>query len=189
MAMQALQEEEVFLVDCTDFVDHAKSTMGTIEGEKVSVLKVKSSDPRIWKLANSQPRSLRCIHLDGDHKAEMVQDDLLLANALLNDEGIICVDDFFNSRYPSLTYAHCLFLEQHRNELQMFLGGFNRVTWSARSNCIAICMPYAINLGSSWPKLEFNYFNIYKIDSPGAINCLSIGGGGISMLLRTGRRP
>jgi hypothetical protein len=176
MAMHALQDEEVFLVDCTDFVDHAKSTVGTIKGEKVSVLKVKSSDPRIWKLANSQPRSLRWIHLDGDHKSETVQNDLLLANALLNDEGIICVDDFFNSRYPSLTYAVCLFLEQHRNELQMFLGGFNKLYLVRPIQLHRHLHAVRDKLGDQLAKLGFHDFTIYKTDLPGAINCFGIGG-------------
>jgi hypothetical protein len=56
-----------------------------------------------------------------------VQNDLLLANALLNDEGIVCVDGFFNSRYPSLTYAICLFSSSAETSCKMFLGGFNKV--------------------------------------------------------------
>jgi predicted O-methyltransferase YrrM len=175
LAMHAQKEEEIFLVDFTDFVDHAKTTVEKIKCEKVSVLKVKSSDPHIWKLANTRARSLRWIHIDGDHKAETVQNDLLLAIALLNDDGIICVDDFFNSRYPGLTYAVCIFLEQHRNELQMFLCGFNKVYLVRPIQLHRHLHAVRDKLGDWLAKLGLNDFTIYKTDLPGAVNCFGIG--------------
>jgi len=174
MAMHAQKQEEIFLVDFTDFVDHAKPTVEAIKGEKVSVLKVKSSDPRIWKMATTSARSLRWIHIDGDHKAETVQNDILLANALLNDNGIICVDDFFNSRYPGLTYAVCTFLEQHRNELQMFLCGFNKAYLVRPIQLHRHLHAVRNKLGDWLCKLGFNDFTIYKTDLPGAINCFGV---------------
>jgi predicted O-methyltransferase YrrM len=176
MAMHAQENEELFLVDCTDFVDHAKVTVANVRSEKVSVLKVKSSDPGVWKLANARARALRWIHIDGDHKAETVQNDLLLANMLLNDDGIICVDDFCNTRYPSLTYAVCTFLEQHRNELQMFLCGFNKVYLVRPIQLHRHLHAVRDKLGDALAKLGFNNFTIYKTDLPGAINCFGIAG-------------
>ena len=174
MAMHAQKDEEIYLVDCSDFVDRARSTVEKIKGQKVSVLKVKSSDPLLWRLANTRARSLRWIHIDGDHKSETVQNDLLLACALLNDEGIICIDDFFNSRYPGLTYAVCIFLEQHRNELQMFLCGFNKAYLVRPIQLHRHLQAVRDNLGACLAGLDLNDFTIYKTDLPGAINCFGI---------------
>jgi predicted O-methyltransferase YrrM len=174
MAMHTQKEEEIFLVDPSDAVHQARATVESIKREKVTVLTYKSSDPRVWNLATTRARTLRWIHIDGDHKAETVQNDILLAMTLLNDDGIICVDDFFNSRYPGLTYAVCIFLEQHRNELQMFLCGFNKAYLVRPTQLHRHLQAVRNKLGTGLATRGFNNFTIYKTDLPGAINCFGI---------------
>ena len=45
---------------------------------------------------------------------------------LLQDEGIICVDDFFSFRYPQITAATYSFLRERRPEFQMLFAGSNK---------------------------------------------------------------
>jgi Methyltransferase domain len=52
----------------------------------------------------------RWIHIDGDHDAHSVTNDLRVAELFLADRGVICVDDFFSGRYPQLTAAVYKFL-------------------------------------------------------------------------------
>jgi hypothetical protein len=68
-------------------------------------------------------RRCRWVHIDGDHKGTSVANDLELAADLIHENGIICLDDFFNFRYPQLTAATYRFLFDRQADFQMFFGG------------------------------------------------------------------
>ena len=40
-------------------------------------------------------RDFRWIHIDGEHTAQAVSNDLAIAETLLSDRGILVLDDFF----------------------------------------------------------------------------------------------
>lgn len=46
-----------------------------------------------------------CIHIDGEHTEKAVLRDFQFSASLLLDDGIIIVDDFFDLRFPGVTYA------------------------------------------------------------------------------------
>ena len=50
-------------------------------------------------------RSFRWIHIDGEHTGQAVGNDLAIAHELLADDGIICIDDFFNPAYAQVSAA------------------------------------------------------------------------------------
>ena len=120
-AMQARPEEELVLVGPTDFVDQAAITIGKFKSEYVRIIKKKSSSHACWALTKDQKHSFRWIHVDGDHKAQTVENDLRLASQLLAEKGIICVDDFFNPRYPQLTYAVHEFLSRESSKFRAWV--------------------------------------------------------------------
>lgn len=62
----------------------------------------------------------RFVHVDGGHLTKHVLSDAKLATDLLSDQGIICFDDFFNTRWPDVTTA-CLQYLQDQNALVPFL--------------------------------------------------------------------
>jgi hypothetical protein len=68
----------------------------------------------------------RWVHIDGDHKGYTVSNDLNLAADLITKNGIICMDDFFNFRYPQLTAAVYRFLFSRQPEFQMLFAGGNK---------------------------------------------------------------
>jgi hypothetical protein len=65
----------------------------------------------------------RWVHVDGDHKAISVANDLALAAELIQEDGIICVDDFFSFRYPHVTAATYRFLFDRQPDFQIFFAG------------------------------------------------------------------
>jgi predicted O-methyltransferase YrrM len=175
LAMHASEADELVLVDPTDFVDSAEALIRPLKPKGVVVLKQKSSHPALWSLTCTQPRLFRWVHVDGDHKAETVWNDLELGNRLLADEGILCVDDFLNPRYPQLIYAVCTFLEKHRAELQMFLCGFNKA-YLVRPNVLLTHLRFVKEqLGNQLGVRGVKEITIYKTDYPGVLNCFGIG--------------
>lgn len=57
------------------------------------------------------PYRCRVIHIDGDHAAESVTSDLKLSDAIVDDRGLIVLDDMFHPCYPRLTVAVFAFLD------------------------------------------------------------------------------
>lgn len=70
--------------------------------------------------------SFRWIHIDGEHSARAVVNDLEETALLLGTDGIICLDDFMNVMYPQITMAAFRFLEQQNGAFTLFLCGFNK---------------------------------------------------------------
>ena len=175
LAIYASEADELVLVDPSDFVDSAEALIRPLKPKGVVVFKQKSSDAALWSLTCTQARLFRWVHVDGDHKAETVWNDLELGNRLLADEGILCVDDFLNPRYPQLIYAVCTFLEKHRAELQMFLCGFNKA-YLVRPNALSTHLRFVKEqLGNQLGVRGLKEITIYKTDYPGMLNCFGIG--------------
>ncbi len=175
LAMQARPEEELVLVDPTDFVDQAAITIGKFKSENVRIIKKKSSSHACWALTKDQKHSFRWIHIDGDHKAQTVENDLRLASQLLAEKGIICVDDFFNPRYPQLTYAVHEFLSRESSKFKMFLCGFNKAYIARARHHRQLLQSVHADLGHGLTERGFSNFTIYKTDLPGACNSFGIG--------------
>jgi hypothetical protein len=81
-------------------------------------------------------RRCRWVHIDGDHKGTAVKNDLELAVKLIQDKGIICVDDFFSFRYPQIAAATYKFLFDHDPHFRIFFGGSNKC-YICRENAFA----------------------------------------------------
>lgn len=71
-------------------------------------------------------RDFRWIHIDGEHSAQAVSNDLALAETLLSDRGIIVLDDFFSPFYPQITQALFRFLDANPGRLTLILCGYNK---------------------------------------------------------------
>jgi Methyltransferase domain len=71
-------------------------------------------------------RDFRWIHIDGEHTAQAVSNDLSIAETLLSDRGILALDDFFSPCYPQITLALFRFLEANPGRLALILCGYNK---------------------------------------------------------------
>jgi len=69
---------------------------------------------------------VRVAHIDGDHTAPAVWNDLAYCHPLLHPQGVIIVDDFLNSRFPQVTETVFEYLRQHTFDLSMVLVGGNK---------------------------------------------------------------
>lgn len=126
-------EEELWLVDFSDFLNEARDNLAPLHLPGVRFLHCKSS--ALWRDADlsDKRRNFRWIHIDGEHTAHAVTNDLNLGADLLSDEGIICVDDFFNPAYPQITAAVFMWLATRPFELELVLCGQNKA-YFARPN-------------------------------------------------------
>lgn len=70
--------------------------------------------------------SFRWIHIDGEHTARAITNDLSIANTLLSDDGIVVVDDYFNWLYPQVTEATMRYVREHPDEFALFVCGYNK---------------------------------------------------------------
>lgn len=70
--------------------------------------------------------SFRWIHIDGEHTARAVMNDLEVANGLLSDDGVIVVDDYFNWLYPQVTEAVNRYVRENPDDFALFLCGYNK---------------------------------------------------------------
>ncbi|MGE3960054.1 MAG: class I SAM-dependent methyltransferase [Dehalococcoidia bacterium] len=55
----------------------------------------------------------RLLSIDGGHEEETVLNDLELADAVIEDGGVVIVDDFFNPKWPGVAGATARYLLQH----------------------------------------------------------------------------
>jgi predicted O-methyltransferase YrrM len=175
LAMQARPKEELLLVEPSDVVDQAAITIRKFKIENVRIIKKKSTSVACWFLTKHQKGSFRWIHIDGDHKARTVENDLRLASRLLAEDGIICVDDFFSPRYPQLTYAVNEFLFRQSSKFKMFLCGFNKAYIARARHHRELLQSLRIGLGDWLRCCGFSEFTIYKTDLPGRCNLFGIG--------------
>lgn len=70
--------------------------------------------------------SFRWIHIDGKHSAQDANVDLRLADELLNDTGMVVVDDFFHPDYPQVTQAVYQYLFSHPHSFSLVLCGHGK---------------------------------------------------------------
>jgi len=68
----------------------------------------------------------RWFHIDGEHSARAVSNDLSLANALVSPQGIVVVDDFFSWVYPQVTEAVFRYVRDNPDDFALFLSGYNK---------------------------------------------------------------
>ena len=63
------------------------------------------------RITGAEP--LRFIHIDGDHSAEALTQDLMLAHASLHPQGLICIDDMLHPAFPFLVVAVHTYLQRY----------------------------------------------------------------------------
>lgn len=71
-------------------------------------------------------RAHRWIHIDGEHSASAVTNDMRIANQLLASDGVLAIDDFFSWLYPQVTEAVLRYVRQFPDDFALFLCGFNK---------------------------------------------------------------
>jgi len=102
-----------------------KDSMGLIRQSNNLFLEVLSEALPDMPQVMQKGSTFRWIHIDGEHSGEAVWQDLTVADGLLSDKGMLCVDDFPNCAYPQVHFAVVEFLDQHPH-LTMVACGHNK---------------------------------------------------------------
>jgi predicted O-methyltransferase YrrM len=68
----------------------------------------------------------RWIHIDGEHSSAALRNDLEIADEMLGEEGILCVDDIFNVLYPHLTETLFQMARENPDRYRVFLFGYHK---------------------------------------------------------------
>jgi predicted O-methyltransferase YrrM len=123
--LHSRDNEACILVDAIIQKD-LRPTIDSIKPSNVIYAQMRSTDMLHSGALAKHPANFRWIHIDGEHTGMAVINDLNIANTLLNDDGVMIVDDFFNPQYPQITAAVFDWLRVHPIELTLFLIGDNK---------------------------------------------------------------
>jgi hypothetical protein len=118
--------------------------------------------------------AFRWIHIDGEHSGRAVRNDLELALPLLGAEGIICLDDFFSTAYPQITWAAMSFLEAHKDEVTLVLVGANKGYVCRRAAAPAYLAFIRDSLHRELLRRGRSDCTIWKSTGPDDYNCFGI---------------
>ncbi len=119
-------------------------------------------------------RDFRWIHIDGEHSAQAVYNDLAIAEVLLSDRGIVVIDDFFSACYPQITQATFRFLEANPGRLMLMLCGYNKGYLcrprAAREYLVFMKSSLYMNLA----KRGFSQVTVCKTSEPSDMNTFGV---------------
>jgi len=114
----------LFLVDPA--VDlRTKDTLNSL-CNAVTFVEHRSEKLRHSEFLAKHVRSIAFGHIDGLHSFSAVTNDLELFEDLLDDFGILSVDDFHTDLYPQVPAAVYRHLYSGQSDLSIFLVGFNK---------------------------------------------------------------
>jgi hypothetical protein len=83
-------------------------------GERAIVVKADSRKMRPAELlAHAPGKRVRFFHVDGEHTAEHLENDLALGYGSLDEKGVLCLDDMLHPGYPLLALTVDAFLREH----------------------------------------------------------------------------
>ena len=71
-------------------------------------------------------QTVRWFHIDGEHTGTAVYRELEFANRIVNNDGIVVIDDFFSPRYPANTTEVIRYLEKNPFHFRLLAVGFNK---------------------------------------------------------------
>lgn len=117
------ENEKIILIDINN-IRETEEMIHSIKELQVEKFIGKSSEfvrSEVFKNTSN----VRWFHIDGDHSGFSTTTDLEIAAQIVRERGLICVDDFFNIRYPQLAASVYRFLFSKSN-FQLLLCGFNK---------------------------------------------------------------
>jgi hypothetical protein len=120
----AADDEDVVLIDVGyhDTWDHLNALHGSIISTVSESETVEYAFPSIKKYYGKT----MVLHSDGSHFYDNVYSDLILANKLLTEDGIIILDDFGNPHYPQVQAAAYAYLAAFPEHFAFFITGENK---------------------------------------------------------------
>ncbi|MEM9017463.1 MAG: class I SAM-dependent methyltransferase [Verrucomicrobiota bacterium] len=175
-ALHTRGDESLVLIDPTEQVHKAAAVIQENAGISAEVLQCHSQSDQVRTWSKDRGKQFRWIHIDGDHTTDGFLQDLELSEQLLSEDGIICIDDFFSPWYPQITLATCDFLSGHREDLTVFLCGWNKGYLCRPEHAAQTILPFVSgSLPESLEKRSIHKFTLFMTDVPGNFDCFGIG--------------
>lgn len=122
MAMHTKLEERAVFADL-QIPDVVRRVLDKEHPKNNIFFEGRSSNLRAQNLQSGEEPFFRFIHIDGGHSGTELMSDLRLADTLLHDAGVICIDDFFSPAYPQITDAVFRYLAANPYSLSLVLVG------------------------------------------------------------------
>ncbi|MFT0531212.1 class I SAM-dependent methyltransferase [Castellaniella hirudinis] len=105
----------------TNLINHDRHN-----GSNVKIIKGDSTDPSLRLRDTIGLGTMRFISIDGGHTAEHTVSDLILANDLVNNQGIVILDDILNYHWLGVIEGTAKFISFHPT-LVPFAIGYNKL--------------------------------------------------------------
>lgn len=120
--------ETVHIIDfeCREPLGQNVNRIAADLGVKVNLTKNTSFRFPDSNFLSQHRRSMRLIHIDGDHSGPGISNDLNVCADMLSLFGVMIVDDFLNPRFPQISEAVFGFLADRRRDFSMFACGANK---------------------------------------------------------------
>jgi Methyltransferase domain len=115
-------------------LEYQFARLGMILDEQATVMEWDARELSRLEQVVHPPQRFRWIHIDEEHSAAAILEDLHLAARLLCDGGIVCINAYMSPTHPQVTAAILRYVEDPRGELCMFLGGFDKAYLTTRSH-------------------------------------------------------
>ncbi|WGD55375.1 class I SAM-dependent methyltransferase [Bradyrhizobium sp. CB1650] len=109
--------EKLHLYDIADYFDRAALTA---TGANLSFNIASTLDLTKRHFRDSK-RAVRFCHIDASHMFEPTMHEMALADYMLADDGILCLDDYTNLNYSQILAAIFKYLFTKRTDLTMFM--------------------------------------------------------------------
>lgn len=109
---------EIFMLNLIQFDAH--------KGKNTKIIKGDSTDSSLRLRERIGYGTLRFISIDGGHTPEHTINDLKISNDLINNEGVVILDDFLNGQWLGVTEGVGRFLSD-KPTLVPFAAGFNKL--------------------------------------------------------------
>jgi hypothetical protein len=170
-------QEVCILVDKFLARARVEATLRRVRGTLDQSIKLLACCSR--ELPNSQftiegRNQFRFAHIDGEHTAGAAYSDLTLANSLLRQDGLVCVDDFMNIWYPQITEVVFRYLREHPEQFTMFLCGYNKA-FLARPHFVHRYLEFTAEKLIDELDERSVAATLYKTTWPAEMNCFGIG--------------
>jgi hypothetical protein len=117
-------------------------------GSNTRIVMGDSTDPKVTSFFSDEKSYFRFISIDGGHTAEHTVSDLVLANELISNQGIVILDDILNYHWLGVIEGAVIFLSQKPTLVPVAIG-HNKLIFSKLS----------------YRSFYFNLFNNSKLKS------------------------
>jgi hypothetical protein len=122
------RDENVYVVDL-EVRDPLKHHLGRVSeelGGQYQLMKGSSYRVPDVTFQNEHSRQMRLVHVDGDHSAAGISNDIQIGHKMLHPHGVMVIDDFMNPRFPQITEVVMEYLHANAHDLTMVASGANK---------------------------------------------------------------